>query len=150
MLRRRRAPYLCSRAHVGVCWWLSLQEHDVWWQSCPKHTSKVRFRNLLKLKKSLAHAVAVQNPALCCHKFSVISLMLVWIVCAARLSFLPAGNHCSYYTESPQHWELVALVHHLFARTIWAAHKKKSLISASVKEMKLLNKRVRLIALKKN
>lgn len=152
MLRRRRwAPHLCSGAHVGVCWWLSLQG-DVWWQSCPKHRSRVHVRNLLKSKQSLAHAAAAPNPVLCCHKFSVIILMLVWIGCAARLPFLPVGNSVSLLLS---HWDSPALVHYLFARMIWAAHKKekkkkKSLISASVKEMKLLNKRVHLIALKKN
>lgn len=106
LTRGRWAPYLCSGAHVGVRWWLSLQEDDVWWQSCPKHTSKVRVRNLLKLKQSLAHAATVQNPVLCCHKFSVISLTLVWIVCAARLPFLPVGNCVSLLLL---HWDSPAL-----------------------------------------
>lgn len=106
MLRRRRwAPHLCSGAHVGVCWWLSLQG-DVWWQSCPKHRSRVHVRNLLKSKQSLAHAAAAPNPVLCCHKFSVIILMLVWIGCAARLPFLPVGNSVSLLLShwTPQHW----------------------------------------------
>lgn len=102
-------PWCSIAVFQGTRWCVLvtvMQENNVCDNLAQSTRAKFTLGTRLNWSKAWHTQQQFKNPVLCCHKFSVISLMLVWIGCAARLPSLPAGNSVSLL---PLHWESPAL-----------------------------------------